>query len=69
MAIDRVTFFRRVRPSGRITILGVKFKVGKCLAHQYISVILYTRTMLLKIHSHGRLIKQFDFPFVGKRKL
>lgn len=65
----RITFLRRVRPSGRITILGVKFKVGKRLAHQYVSAILYTRTMLIKIHSHGRLIKQFDFPFIGKLKL
>ncbi|HEX2997911.1 MAG TPA: hypothetical protein VHP14_24015 [Anaerolineales bacterium] len=69
IAIGRVPFIRRVRPSGRITILGVKFKVGKRLAHQYVSAILYTRTMLLKIHSHGRLIKQFDFPFIGKLKL
>ncbi len=69
VAIGRVTFLRRVRASGRITILGVKFKVGKCLAHQYVSAILYTRTMIIKIHSHGHLIKQFDFPFVGKLKL
>jgi hypothetical protein len=69
VAIGRLTFIRRVRRSGRITILGVKFKVGKRLAHQYVSAILYTRTMILKIHSHGRLIKQFDFPFIGKLKL
>ena len=69
VAIGRVTFLRRVRTSGRITILGVKFKVGKRLAHQYVSVILYTRTMIIKIHSRGHLIKQFDFPFVGKLKL
>jgi hypothetical protein len=67
--IGRVNFIRRVRVSGRITILGVKFKVGKRLAHQYVSAVLYTRTMILKIHSHGHLIKQFDFPFVGKLKL
>lgn len=69
VAIGRLTFIRRVRPSGRITVLGVRFKVGKRLAHQYISAILYTRTMLLKIQSHGHLIKQFDFPFIGKLKL
>jgi transposase InsO family protein len=69
VAIGRVTFLRRVRPSGRITILGVKFKVGKRLAHRYISAILYTRTRIIKIYSHGHLIKQFDFPFVGKLKL
>lgn len=69
IAIGRVTFLRRVRTSGRITILGVKFKVGKRLAHQYVSATLFTRTMILKVYSHGRLIKQFDFPFVGKRLL
>jgi hypothetical protein len=69
VSIGRVIFIRRVRQSGRITILGVKFKVGKRLAHQYVASILYTRTMMLKIHSQGHLIKQFDFPFVGKRLL
>jgi putative transposase len=69
VALGRVTFIRRVRPSGRITILGVKFKVGKRLAHRYISAILYTRTMLLKIYSQGHLLKQFDFPFIGKLQL
>ena len=69
IAIGRLTFLRRVRSSGRITILGVKFKVGKRLAHQYVSAVLYTRMMLVKIHSRGHLIKQFDFPFVGKLKL
>ena len=69
VAIGRVTFIRRVRSSGRITILGVKFRVGKRLVHQYVLAILYTRTMLLKIYSHGHLLKQFDFPFIGKLKL
>jgi len=67
--IGRVTFIRRVRQSGRITILGAKFQVGKRLAHQYVTAILYTRTMILKIHSGSHLIKQFDFPFVGKQLL
>jgi putative transposase len=66
VAIGRVNFIRRVRRSGRITVLGVKFKVGKRFAHQYVSASLYTRMMILKIYSHGHLIKQFDFPFVGK---
>jgi hypothetical protein len=69
VAVGHVTFTRRVRTSGRITILGVRFKVGKRLAHQYVSATLYTRTMIVKIHSHGQLIKQFDFSFVGKRLL
>lgn len=69
ITIGRVAFIRRVRPSGRITVLGVKFKVGKRLAHQYLSAKLYTRSMMLKVYYHSRLIKQFDFPFVGKLKL
>jgi len=69
VAIGRVTFLRRVHSAGNITVLGVKFKVGKRWAHQYVSAILHTRTMLLHIHAHGRLIKKFDFPFVGKRLL
>jgi hypothetical protein len=69
VAIGRVAFIRRVRPSGRITVLGVKFKIGKRLAHHYVSAKLYTRSMTLKVYHHGRLIKQFDFPFVGKLKL
>jgi len=69
VAIGRVSFIRRVRPSGRITVLGVKFKVGKRLTHQYVSAKLYTRSMTLKVHTRGRLIRQFDFPFIGKLKL
>lgn len=69
VAIGRITFLRRVRPSGRITVLGLKFKVGKSLAHQYVSATLFTRTMRLKIYSHGHLRKQFGFPFSGKSEL
>lgn len=69
VTIGRVIFIRRVRPSGRITILGIKFKVGKRVAHRYILAKLYTRTMVLKVYYHGRVLKQFTFPFVGKLKL
>lgn len=69
VAIGRVAFIRRVRRSGRITALGVKFRVGKYYAQQYVSAILYTRTMTVKVHHQGRPIKQFAFPFVGKQKL
>lgn len=69
VAVGRVALIRRVRTSGRITVLGVKFKVGKRLAHHYVSAKLYTRSMTLKVHHQRRLIKQFDFPFVGKLKL
>ncbi|MGQ0601136.1 MAG: hypothetical protein ACT4QE_05495 [Anaerolineales bacterium] len=69
VAIGRVVFIRRVRRSGRMTVLGVKFQVGKRLTPHYVSARLYTRTMTVKVHHRGRLIKQFTFPFVGKPKL
>ena len=69
VAIGSVLFIRRVRPSGRITVLGVKFKVGKRFTRQYVAARLYTRTMTLKVQYHGHLLKQFAFPFVGKLKL
>lgn len=69
VAIGAVLFIRRVRPTGRITLLGVKFRVGKHLAGQYVAAKLYTRTMTLKVQSHGHLLKQFSFPFIGKLKL
>jgi hypothetical protein len=43
--------------------------VGKRWAHQYVAARLYTRTMLLKVYAHGRLLKHFAFPFVGKPQL
>lgn len=69
VAIGCVVFLRRVRGSGCITILGGQFRVGKRLAHHYITARLYTRTMLLKVYAHGRLLKHFAFPFVGKLQL
>lgn len=69
VTIGRIVFIRRVRRSGYMTVLGVKFRVGKRFAHQYVSAKLYTRTMTLKVQGRGRLLKQFAFPFVGKQKL
>jgi len=69
VSIGQVVFIRRVRPSGRITLLGVKYRVGKGWAHHYVVATLYTRTMTVKIRHQQRLLRQADFPFVGKRKL
>lgn len=69
VTIGCVVFLRRVRPSGCITILGVQFRLGTRFAHQYVTARLYTRTMLLKVYGHGRLLKHFAFPFVGKLQL
>jgi transposase InsO family protein len=67
VAIGRVVFIRRVRRSGRITILGLKFRVGKPWANHYVVATLYTRTMTLKIHHQQRLLRTEVFAFVGKR--
>jgi homeodomain-containing protein len=69
VAIGRVIFIRRVRPSGRITLLGVKYRVGKRWSHHYVVATLYTRTMPIKIRHQPRLLCQANFPFVGKRNL
>lgn len=69
VAIGRVVFIRRVRPSGCITLLGVNYKAGKRWAQHYVVATLYTRTMTVKIHYQRRLLRQYNFPFVGKRNL
>jgi hypothetical protein len=69
VAIGRVIFIRRVRPSGRITVLGVKYKLPQRWAHHYVIATLYTRTMTIKIRHQHRLLQQAIFPFVGNRNL
>lgn len=61
LAAGRVSFIRRVRRSGRIIILNEKFFVGRRLRGQYVWATIFTRTQQLKIYSHGRLIKTFDY--------
>ena len=67
VAVGRVVFIRRVRRSGRVTLLGVKYQLGKRWAHHYVVATLYTRTMMVKFHHQQRLLRQEPFPFVGKR--
>jgi putative transposase len=67
VATGRVVFIRHVRPSGRITVLGLKYTVGKRWAGHYVVATLYTRTMTLKIHHQHRLLRTEVFAFVGKR--
>jgi hypothetical protein len=67
VAVGRVGFIRRVRPSGRITLLGLTFHVGKRRAGSYVVATLYTRTMTLKIHHQRRLLRTEAFAFVGQR--
>jgi len=65
IAIGKITFIRKVRRSGRITILGVKIRVGKRLCGRYVQAILYTRNAKLKIHHDRKLIKTVDFAIRG----
>lgn len=69
VTIGRLVFIRRLRSSGRITVLGVTCRVGKRYTHQYVTALLYTRTMTVKVYHRGHLLKQLAFPFVGKDKL
>jgi hypothetical protein len=62
IAVGKITFMRKVRRSGRITILGVKVFVGKRKAGHYVRAVLYTRTATLKIYLQSKFIKQVDFP-------
>jgi len=67
VAVGRVVFIRHVRRSGCVTLLGVRYRIGKRWAGHYIVATLYTRTMTVKFHHHQRLLRQEPFPFVGKR--
>jgi len=69
VSIGRVSFIRRVRRQGEVSVLGVKVRVGKRLAQQYVRVRLYTRTMTLKVYHQRQVVKQLAFPFVGKLRL
>lgn len=65
IATGKVIFIRRVRRSGRITILKVKVLVGKRRRGQYVRAVLCTRTQTLKIYHHSKLIKELDYPIRG----
>jgi hypothetical protein len=62
ITVGKLTFIRKVRQSGRITVLGVKVRVGKRRKYEYVRATLFTRTALLKIYDQHRLIKTVDFP-------
>lgn len=65
IAVGKVSFIRKVRRSGRITILAVKVYVGKRWCGRYVWASLYTRTAQLKIYHTGRLIKTVPYPIRG----
>lgn len=57
----KVSFLRMVRASGRITLLGEKFKVGKRRKHPYGKATSFTRSEQLKVYFRGRIIKQWPY--------
>lgn len=61
LCAGKVTFIREVRPSGRITILGEKWKVGKRWKHQYVTATIYTKSQELKVYHRGRIIKRWPY--------
>jgi len=61
LAAGRVSFIRRVRPSGRITLLNEKFFVGRRLRGEYVWATIFTQTQKLRMYHHGRLIKIIDY--------
>jgi transposase InsO family protein len=67
--VGKVTSIRKVRPSGRITVLDVKVHVSKRLKGRYVRATLYTRTARLKIYHARDLVKEMDFPIRGSRRV
>ena len=57
----KVSFIRLVRPSGRITLLGEKFKVGKRMKHHYVKATIFTRSEQVKVYFRGRILKQWPY--------
>ncbi len=61
IAVGKILFIRKVRRSGRITILGVKVRVGKRWQGRYVCATLYTGSAVLKIRYNHCPIKEVDF--------
>jgi transposase InsO family protein len=61
IATGKITFIRKVRLSGRITVLATKVKVGKRWRGRYVRATLYTRTEKLKIYHACKLLKELPF--------
>jgi transposase InsO family protein len=57
----KITFIRWVRTSGRITILGEKWCVGKRQKHQYVKATIYTKSQELKLYYRGQIIKRWPY--------
>lgn len=69
ISVGKVTFIRKVRPSGRITVLDVKVHVSKRLTGRHVRATLYTRTARLKIYQGRDLVKEIVFPVRESRQV
>lgn len=61
LCAGKVTFIRFVRQSGRITILGEKWYIGKRWKHQYVTATIYTKAQELKVYHNRRMIKRWTY--------
>lgn len=57
----QVSFIRRVRRSGRITILTEKFDIDKNLAYEYVYATIFTADEMLRVFHNQSLVKEFKF--------
>jgi len=65
IAVGKVIFIRKVRRSGRITILGVKVHVGKRWRGRYVCATLLTRNAMLRVYHARQWIKDVVYPLRG----
>lgn len=61
LADGRISFIRRVRKSGRITILSEKFDINPELAWEYVYATIYTKEQVLKVFHKEQLVKTFEY--------
>jgi hypothetical protein len=69
IAVGKVTFIRRVRRSGRMTILGEKVHASKRLRGQYVRATLYTRSQTLTMYAGRKLLKRVPYRIRGLPEL
>lgn len=61
IAEGAISFIRRVRKSGRITILTETFDIDPELAWEYVYATIYTKEQVLKVLHKEHLVKTFEY--------
>lgn len=64
----KITFIRKVRASGRVTILAVPVRISKKHRGHYVRVTLHTGSERLSVRYRGTLIKHIKYPIRGLSK-